>query len=94
MSVHYHDPRAVLATPSDPYGLKADFTRAMTIGLLANGFPDSEEFLDAVEAALAPALPAAQFRRYNKHGASVPASDKMLGTIASECQVIATAYGH
>lgn len=94
MSVQYLDPRATRATPPEPYRLRADLDGAVTIGLLANGFPDSVAFLDAVEAALAAALPAASFRRYDKGNPSIPASDALLERIAAECTVVASAYGH
>ena len=78
-----------------PYELSADMTEeSLSIGLLANGFPDSVEFLDQVEAALAASLPNATFRRYNKRNASAIASDVMLDTIAAECGALVAAYGH
>jgi hypothetical protein len=93
-TVHYHDPRAALATAPEPYTLRADFAQPLTIGLLANGFPDSAEFLTALEATLRAKLPAASFRRYNKGNPSIPASATLLATISTECQVVASAYGH
>ena len=78
-----------------PYELSADMTEeSLSIGLLANGFPDSVEFLDQVEAALAASLPKATFRRYNKRNASAIASAEMLDTIAAECGALVAAYGH
>ena len=94
MSIHYHDPRASLPVAPEPYRLAADFSQSLTLGLLANGFPGSVEFLDAVEAALAAQLPAARFKRYNKGNPSSPASDALLAEISGECQAGASAYGH
>lgn len=94
MHIEYHDPRAAPLARPTPYQLLADFTQPTTIGLLANGFPDSVAFLDAVEEALAIALPRASFRRYNKGNPSIPASDELLRTMAQECTVVASAYGH
>ena len=95
MTVTFHDPRAEPGLPVEPYGLSIDVAAApVTIGLLANGFPDSVNFLDRVEAALAEILPQASFRRYDKGNASAPATDTMLDTIRDECGAVVTAYGH
>ena len=94
MTIEFHDPRAEPATPASPYLLSANLDESITIGLLANGFPDSEAFLDEVDRALAQKLPAASIKRYNKHGASVPANDALMDQIASECDVFLSAYGH
>jgi hypothetical protein len=94
MTVHYHDPRAALPTAPLAYTLGADFSQPLTLGLLANGFPDSVEFLDAVEAALGEHQPGLTIRRYNKGNPSIPATAALLAQIAGECQVVASAYGH
>jgi hypothetical protein len=94
MSVQYHDPRAEPLIPAEPYRLKADLSVPVTVGLLANGFPDSAVFLEAVAAALAAALPGAEFKHYAKANASIPASDETLELIVSECGAVVSAYGH
>ncbi len=94
MSLQYHDPRAALPAAPTPYTLGADLSGPVTIGLLANGFPDSVEFLDAVEAALTAALPGAAFQRYNKGNPSIPATNALLDQMVAECTVVASAYGH
>ena len=94
MSIDYHDPRASLPVAPEPYRLAADFSHSLTLGLLANGFPGSVEFLDAVEAALAAQLPGAHFKRYNKGNPSIPANDALLAEISRDCQAVASAYGH
>ena len=94
MSIAFVDPRADVATEPTAYELRLDTSNQVTIGLLANGFPDSVAFLDHVEAALADLLPNAGFRRYDKGDASSIASDQMLSTIAAECSAVVAAYGH
>ena len=94
MSVHYHDPRGDLPTQATPYHLGVDFSRPRTLGLLANGFPDSVQFLDALEQALAAAQPGLSFRRYDKGNPSIPASEALLTRMAAECDAVASAYGH
>lgn len=92
-SVRFVDPRSASATTPEPYALRADLANA-TIGLLANGFPDSVNFLTEVEAVLKAALPGTTFARYDKGNASMPASSEMLGEIAAECTAVVAAYGH
>lgn len=88
------DPRAEPMTPVEPYELSIDINaKPATIALIANGFPDSEAFLDQVEKALAVAVPTASFRRFNKYNASSMVSDEMLADITS-CDAAVGAYGH
>lgn len=93
--VTFLDPRAEPGAAVEPYELRVDVEAApATIGLVANGFPDSEEFLDQVEKALAVAVPTASFRRWNKRNASAVISDQMLDEVVAECQAVVAAYGH
>lgn len=93
--IEFEDPRAEPGMAVEPYDLCIDLADgAVTVGLLANGFPDSEAFLDHVEKALAISLPAATFRRYNKHNASSVVSDEMLDDLVDGCQAVVAAYGH
>ncbi len=93
--IQFHDPRSEPGAPVEPYRLTAAPTEAgFEIGLVANGFPDSEPFLDHVEKSLATRLPHAVFRRYNKHNASSVISDEMLESVVAECRAVVAAYGH
>lgn len=93
--VEFVDPRAEPGRPVEPYVLRLDAAAGpLEIGLLANGFPDSEVFLDHVEKALAATLPAATFHRYNKHNASSVITDDMLDSVVAECGAVVAAYGH
>ena len=94
MTVQYHDPNAAPSTAAMPYGLAANFAGAITLGLLANGFPDSDQFLDAVETSLRKALPSATFKRYNKRNPSIRASGELIEEIANDCDAFISAYGH
>lgn len=95
MTVTYVDPRAEPGTPVEAYALAADLGGSpLTIGLLANGFPDSVPFLDEVAVALAEALPHATFLRWDKGDASSVASGPMLEEIVGSCQAVVAAYGH
>jgi hypothetical protein len=95
MTVTFLDPRAEPGSPVEPYELGIDVTAGpVTIGMLANGFPDSVNFLRHVEAALAEILPQARFRSYDKGNASAICSNEMLDGITAECAAVVTAYGH
>ena len=93
--ISFVDPRSEPGVAIEDYGLAIDVESGpVTIGLVANGFPDSEAFLDQVEKALAVAVPAASFRRWNKHNASSIISDEMLDEVIDDCQAVVAAYGH
>lgn len=95
MAVQYVDPRGETATPVEPYELSVDLHGGpVTIGLLANGFPDSVAFLDQVGAALQAELGDVSLVAYDKGDASTIASDDMLDAIQGECQAVVAAYGH
>lgn len=94
MSIRFHDPRGASRVAAEAYSCKSALDGTPLIGLLANNFPDSIEFLDAIERAISTTLPAARFARYVKASASAPADDRLLSRIVGECEALVTAYGH
>ena len=96
--VTFHDPRGEVGTEMEPYTLSFDVAAGggdgVTVGLLANGFPDSENFLTAVGEALRKRLPKVSIKSWNKGNASIPAPQEMLDEMRSQCQVGIAAYGH
>ena len=96
--VKFHDPRGEIATEIDLYELSTDISandgEGITVGLLANGFPDSELFLTKVDNALRERLPKVSTKLWNKRNAAIVVSDEMLAEINSTCQVAIAAYGH
>lgn len=95
MTVTFVDPRGTAEAAIQPYTLSADLSaKPATVALLANGFPGSEAFLDAIEAAMGAQVPTASFARYNKRNASSLVSDDMLADIRDRCDVVVAAYGH
>ena len=92
------DPRGVVATEMEPYELSRDIHanqgEGITIGLLANGFPDSEVFIRKVGDAIRQRLPAIKTLVWNKGNAGVEVSESMLDEILADCQVAIAAYGH
>ena len=93
--IRFVDPRAEVATPVEPYNLTASWSPAPPrLGLLANGFPDSEAFLEEVGEVLSERVPGVVIRSWNKGNASAPAPADMLDAIAAEVQAVIAAYGH
>ena len=92
--LQFLDPRAEPGAEPEPYELAANLDERPTVGLLANGFPDSERFLDQVEHVLGEVAPDLPVHRYNKGNGSILAGDQLLDGISKECLVVVTAYGH
>ncbi len=94
--IEYHNPEAEVGVEITPYTLSASVkgSNAISIGFLANGFPDSENFLKELESVLKESEPGIQSISYNKGNASVAASDELLNEIKGDCQAAIAAYGH
>lgn len=94
--IEYHDPVAATQIEHLPYdhSIQVPGTNQISIGFLANGFPDSENFLNALQEAMQAVEPGIEVHAYNKGNASIPAPDDMLAEITSDCQAVVAAYGH
>ncbi len=94
--IEYHDPVAETAIEATPYGLgiRLRGSNDAKVALLANGFPDSENFLHQIAAALNEQEPGLTLTVMNKGNASVPANEETLKAIQSDYQALITAYGH
>ncbi len=91
--VEFHDPRGEVVVEPEPYTLGIDVrNKPVTLGLLANGFPDSENFLSQVAVALTALAPGLDVRFWNKGNASVAASDEMLTDLEEGCDAFIAAY--
>ncbi|MCP5180254.1 MAG: hypothetical protein R3E84_18545 [Pseudomonadales bacterium] len=93
--IEFHDPRGDTDISVTPYTLGIDLMREnnVTVGFLANGFPDSVNFLQAVADALSARVRIA-VRHWNKGNASIPVSATMLEEIRGSCGALVAAYGH
>lgn len=96
MTITYLDPTSAPGLAVEPYSVSSlPVGQAATIGLLANGFPDSIVFLDHVERALLEAAPVGStVKRYAKPNASAIVSDQVLQKMTDECEAVVTSYGH
>ena len=94
--LEYHNPDARVGVEETPYDLSVAISSedATSIGLLANGFPDSVEFLNELGAALQKLRPGIDVHAYNKGNASIAAGEQLLGEIGGECVGVVAAYGH
>ena len=89
-SIHGATPVA----PIEPYRGRTALAAGETVGLFANGFPDSVAFLEHIGAALTRAVPGLDVKLWNKGNASALASQQHLGEIQAECTAVVAAYGH
>lgn len=94
--IKYHNPEGEVGVEATPYELTAVIQGAnsVSVGFLANGFPDSENFLDALNEAMQALEPGIEVYSYNKGNASIPANDEILGDIEENCHAVVAAYGH
>jgi hypothetical protein len=92
--MEFLDPRGTSLAPADPYRGRAALAAGETIGLFANGFPDSVAFLEHIGRALQGAVPGVDVKLWNKGNASALASQQHLGEIQAECTAVVAAYGH
>ena len=94
--IEFHSPLGERATPADPYTLGIDLVAHTqpVVGLLANGFPDSENFLRHIGTELEQFIDGIEVRVWNKGNASIAAPDNMLEEIQSQCDAVIAAYGH
>jgi hypothetical protein len=92
--MEFLDPRGTPLAPIEPYRGKAALAAGETIGLFANGFPDSVAFLEHIGVALTRALPGVGVQLWNKGNASALASEQHLGEIQATCTAVVAAYGH
>jgi hypothetical protein len=94
MAVTYVDPAAEDSKPAEPYELFLDMAqRPLTIGLVANAFPDATNFTNCLETALIAALPGVTFKRFQKTSVD-PVPDAMLVEITAECDGMVSVWGH
>ena len=94
MPVTYVDPAAETSPPPEPYELYVDISkRPLTIGLVANAFPDATNFTNCLETSLSAALPGATFKRYQKANVD-PVQSTMLSEIAAVCDAVVSVWGH
>lgn len=94
MAIQFVDPRGESAVEPHAYDLAVALEPGTTVGLLANGFPDSVAFLDAVGEAIVALRPDVGLVRYDKGDASAIAGDTMLTEIEGACTAVIAAYGH
>jgi hypothetical protein len=94
--IEFLDPRAPTAVPAEPYGHAIDLAgrNDATVAYLANGFPDSATFLEAVADALAELSPGLRALHRNKGNASIPAPAELLAELAEGADCVVAAYGH
>lgn len=94
--IEYHNPDAEVGVEISPYELSADIRSAsrINVAFLANGFPDSDNFLRELATAMTHVAPAIKVYDFNKGNPTFPANDAMLADIQNQCTAAVAAYGH
>tara|TARA_B100000029_G_scaffold509763_2_gene599660 strand:+ start:528 stop:815 length:288 start_codon:yes stop_codon:yes gene_type:complete len=94
--IEFLDPRGQRDRPIDNYELEINLHSydRPTVGFLANGFPDSEKFLEILSGAMLKEVPDLGVHHFNKRNASISAPDSMIDEIVSSSSAVVTAYGH
>ena len=93
MPVTFLDPTAEGGIPVEAYELFADTSGPITVGLIANAFPDGARFMDKLETVLAAAMPQASFRHYQKPNVAA-VTEEQIAVISEECDAVIAAWGH
>jgi len=94
--IEFHDPTGASAQAAEDYDHTFDLTDhgSATIGLLANGFADSERFLRLLGDAVQERYPSLTIKVWNKGNASIAAPESMLQELRDQCHAVVAAYGH
>ena len=94
--IEYVNPEGESSVKNTPYELSVSIrgSNAVKIGFLANGFPDSENFLALLAQELGELEPGIEGEFFNKGNASVGASEELLSDITRDCEAVIAAYGH
>ncbi len=93
--IEFHNPEADVAVKTIPYESAVPIRgKTVEIGLLANGFPDSETFLGHLAEALGRLEPGIRVSSFNKGNPTIPAGESLLNELKSRCAGVVAAYGH
>ena len=94
MVVEFFDPRGEIDVAQRPTAAPSRGHRGhRSIGLLANGFPDSARFLQLVADRVALAHPSVRFEVVTKPSPPTPLSEDQLARLGA-CDGVIAAYGH
>ena len=92
--ITYLDPAGELALPPIAYDRRLDTgVRPLTLGLIANTFPDATAFMDCLEQAVLREIPGANIRRFQKSSVD-PIAPELFAELIKSCDAAITAWGH
>ena len=90
----FYDPRGERSGSVHPYEVAASLSAGSQVGLFANGFPGSVDFLRHIGEAVERHSPGLTTKLWNKGNASALATDDDLNEISDTCSAVIAAYGH
>ena len=96
MPVSFLDPRPPIAEAAQSFVALhlRPIPRSPTIGLLANGFPGSDQFLEAVSQSISTRVAGARFERVTKVSPPTPLTADQMALLTNSCDAVVAAYGH
>ena len=96
MPVSFHDPRPPIVEAEQSFERLPlrSIPRSPTVGLLANGFPDSAQFLEAVAQQISARIVGATFECVTKVSPPTPLTEAQLTLLTTTCDAVVAAYGH
>ena len=96
MTVSFLDPRTPIVEAEHSFERLPlrSIPSSPTIGLLANGFPDSAQFLNAVAQQISTRIDGVVFERVTKVSPPTPLTESQLSLLTTNCDAVVAAYGH
>lgn len=97
MAVEYLNPVAESSVDEEPYALCVGGDGPVNVGLLANSFPDSVEFLSLVGEEMQKVIGEIDVHEFDKGAAvnvALPLADEEVATITGQVDAVVAAWGH
>lgn len=92
--ITYLDPAGEVASAPVTYDLRLDVGAGpITLGLIANAFPDASTFMDCLEESVLRELPGTNIRRFQKVSVD-PIDPELFAEMVACCDAAIAAWGH
>ena len=94
MPISFHDPRAELGVPAQPYELYLTGDERRVFGFVSNGYPDASRLAAELELALRRDVPIIEGRYFKKETTADVLQGSLLDEVVNECDAVIALYGH